>query len=126
MEPLHKELSQKVIGCFFNVYNKLGFGFAEKVYENALLIELRKAGLTGVKQKPITVYYDDEVVGDFYADIIVNDCIILELKVAEEIIDDHVGQLLNYLKATDIEVGYVLNFGQKAQFSRKIFGNYRK
>jgi GxxExxY protein len=126
MEPLYKELSQRAIGCFYTVYNKLGFGFAEKVYENALCIELRKEGINAIKQQAITVYYDNEIVGDYKADIIVNDCMILELKVADEIISDHEGQLLNYLKATDIEVGYILNFGRKAQFSRKVFGNYRK
>jgi GxxExxY protein len=126
MEPLHKELSQRVIGCFFTVYNKLGYGFAEKVYENALCIELRKAGLKAEKQFPITVYYDDEVVGDFKADIIVNDCLILELKAVDDEIETHEAQLLNYLKATDAEVGYILNFGLKAQFLRRVFSNNRK
>jgi GxxExxY protein len=126
MEPLHKELSQKVIGCFFTVYNKLGYGFAEKVYENALCIELTKAGLKAEKQLPITVYYDDEVVGDFKADIVVNDCLILELKAVDDDIETHEAQLLNYLKATDAEVGYILNFGVKAQFLRRVFSNIRK
>ena len=126
MESLHKELSQRVIGCFFTVYNKLGYGFAEKVYENALCIELRKAGLKAEKQLPITVYYDDEVVGDFKADIIVNDCLILELKAVDDDIETHEAQLLNYLKATDAEVGYILNFGVKAQFLRRVFSNNRK
>ena len=126
MEPLHKELSQRVIGCFFTVYNKLGYGFAEKVYENALCIELRKAGLKVEKQLPITIYYDDEVVGDFKADIIVNDCLILELKAVDDDIETHEAQLLNYLKETDAEVGYILNFGVKAQFLRRVFSNNRK
>jgi GxxExxY protein len=126
MEPLYKELSQKVIGCFYTVYKKLGYGFAEKVYENALCIELRKAGINGIKQQPVTVYYDEEVVGDYKADIVVNNCMILELKTVEDIIDEHEAQLLNYLKATDIELGYIINFGKKPQFKRMIFTNDRK
>jgi GxxExxY protein len=126
MEPLHKELSQKVIGCFFTVYRKLGFGFAEKVYENALCIELRKAGIKAVKQEPIKVFYDDEIVGDYKADILVEDKIILELKAVSGIIEEHEAQLLNYLRATDVEVGYILNFGTKSQFLRRVFSNERK
>ena len=126
MEPLHKELSQQIIGCFYNVYNTLGRGFSEKVYENAMCIELRKNGLRGVKQQEIKVFYEEEIVGDFKADIIVNDLVILELKAVIQIIDDHEAQLLNYLRATNIEVGYVLNFGSKAEFKRKVYNNNRK
>ena len=126
MEPLHKELSQQIIGCFYNVYNTLGRGFSEKVYENAMCIELRKNGLRGVKQQEIKVFYEEEIVGDFKADIIVNDLVILELKAVTQIIDDHEAQLLNYLRATSIEVGYILNFGSKAEFKRKVYNNYRK
>ena len=126
MEPLHKELSQLIIGCFYNVYNTLGRGFSEKVYENALCIELRKNGLQGIKQQEIKVFYEEGIVGDFKADIIVNDLIILELKAVLQIVDDHEAQLLNYLRATNIEVGYVLNFGSKAEFKRKVYNNDRK
>jgi GxxExxY protein len=126
MEPLHKELSQKVIGCFLTVYRKLGFGFAEKVYENALCIELRKAGIKATKQEHIKVYYENEVVGDYKADILVEDKIILELKAVSAIIEEHEAQLLNYLRATDVEVGYILNFGTKSQFLRRVFSNDRK
>ncbi len=126
MEPLHKELSQQIIGCFYNVYNTLGKGFSEKVYENAMCIELRKNGLRGVKQQEIKVFYEEEIVGDFKADIIVNDLVILELKAVIQIIDDHEAQLLNYLRATNIEVGYILNFGSKAEFKRKVYNNNRK
>ena len=126
MEPLHKELSQQIIGCFYEVYNTLGRGFSEKVYENALCIELRKNGLQGIKQQEIKVFYEEEIVGDFKADIIVNDLIILELKAVIQIVDDHEAQLLNYLRATNIEVGYVLNFGSKAEFKRKVYNNDRK
>ena len=126
MEALHKELSQKIIGCFYAVYNKLGYGFAEKVYENALRIELKKHGFKAIQQQKIEVFYDGEMVGDYKSDIIVNDCIILELKAAEGIVGEHETQLINYLKATEIEVGYILNFGIKAQFLRRIFTNDKK
>jgi GxxExxY protein len=126
METLHKELTDAIIGRFYHVYNKLGYGFSEKVYENALCIALRKVGLKAEKQNKIEVYYEDELVGDYKADIIVNDCVILELKAATLVVGEHEAQLMNYLKATKIEVGYILNFGPKPQFSRRIFTNDRK
>jgi len=109
--------------AFYSVYNTFGYGFLEKVYENALLIELKKIGLNARKQVPIKVYYKDEMVGDYYADIIVEDQVIIELKAAEALCEEHVFQLINYLKATNIEVGLLLNFGKKPQFSRKVFTN---
>lgn len=123
---LHKELSNKIIQCYYTVYNTLGFGFLEKVYENALMIELIKNGLYAEKQKPIKVHYNDEVVGEYFADIIVEKSIILELKASENLIEEHELQLINYLKATDMEVGLLLNFGKKPEFRRKIFTNDRK
>lgn len=126
MNFLHKELSQKVLRAFYNVYNRMGFGFAEKVYENSLLIELRSYGLKCEKQKPINVYYGSEKVGEYYADIVVDDSIILELKAASGIAEEHETQLFNYLRATDAEVGYLLNFGEKPQFKRILFTNDRK
>ncbi len=96
----HKELTEKAIGCAYRVYNKMGFGFLESVYEKCMLIELSKAGLKAESQKPITVYYESEIVGEFVADIIVNDIIILELKSIRRIINTHEVQLVNYLVAT--------------------------
>ena len=124
--PLLKESSQRVIGCFYKVYNTLGFGFSEKVYENALVIELTKAGFNAVQQKPIKVFYENQIVGDYYADIIVDDCLLLELKVSTNITPEFEAQIMNYLKATKIEVGYILNFGFQPQFLRRIFTNDKK
>ena len=117
----YKELTEKIIGCAYRVYNKMGFGFLESVYEKCLLIELRKAGLDTESQKPITVYYDGEIVGEFVADIIVNDAIILELKSVRRIIKAHEVQMVNYLVATGKPVGLILNFGErKVEIKRKI------
>ena len=120
---LHKELSDLIINAFYTVYNALGYGFLEKVYENALFTELKNKGLHCEKQKPIKVYYDQKVVGEYFADIIVEDSIIIELKATESLMDEHEVQLVNYLKATEIEVGLLLNFGKKPTFKRKIFTN---
>lgn len=120
---LHKELSNKIIGAFYNVYNNLGFGFLEKVYENALLIELKNMRLKCEKQKPIRVKYNGVTVGEYFADIIVENKIILELKATEDICEEHEMQLINYLKATEIEIGLLLNFGKKPEFKRRIFTN---
>ena len=119
----HEELTQKIIGAFYTVYNSLGYGFLEKVYENALAIELVKLGFKVQKQKPISVYYDEQEVGNYYADLVINDLIIIELKAASAIADEHYVQLLNYLKATNMEVGLLLNFGKKPEIKRKIFDN---
>jgi len=119
-----EEESKIVIKAFYNVYNQLGYGFLEKVYENAMLIELKKLGLDCKSQIPIKIYYDKSLlVGDYFADIIVEDKIILELKVAESLCEEHEAQLLNYLRATDIEIGLLFNFGKTPQFKRKIFDN---
>ncbi len=103
-----------------------GYGFLEKVYENALYIELIKMGFRVMKQQPIKVYYEGKQVGEYFADLIIDDIIIIELKAAEGIIEEHEHQLLNYLKATDKEVGLLLNFGNKPEFRRKIFQNKNK
>ncbi len=118
---LHADLTSTIISCFYRVYNTLGYGFLEKVYENALKIELESKGLFVEKQKPIAVYYNEHLVGEYFADLIVENKVILELKAAEVLCEDHEYQLINYLKATDIEVGLLLNFGKKPQISRKIF-----
>lgn len=126
MEFLHKNITDKILKAFYNVYNKMGHGFSEKVYENSLMIELRKLGLKCEKQKGIDVYYDEELVGQYFADIIVEDMIILELKAASSIVSEHEAQLLNYLRATHIELGFLFNFGEKPQFKRLLFTNDRK
>jgi len=123
---LHKELRGSILKLFYEVYNELGYGFLEKVYQNALLIELRKKGLEATPNKKIKVYYKNIEVGEYYADLIVNDKVILELKATEAITEAHEFQLLNYLKSTNIEVGLLLNFGKKPEFCRKVFQNYKK
>ena len=115
------ELTEKVIGCAYRVYNKMGFGFLESVYEKCMLIELHKANLDSEPQKSIKVYYDNQFVGEFVADIIVNDTVILELKSVKRIIKAHEVQLVNYLVATGKPVGLILNFGErKVDVKRKI------
>ncbi len=126
MEEINKVTSQ-ILRAYYNVYNTLGYGFLEKVYENAMILELKKLGLHGRKQVPIKVYYSTEQVGDYFADIIVEDSIILELKAAEALCEEHELQLVNYLRATTIECGLLLNFGKKPEIKRKIFENkYKK
>ena len=122
----HSDLTEKIIGAFFTVYKRLGYGFSEKVYENALVLELRKLGLKVEQQKRIPVYYDGQVVGEYFADIVVNGIVIIELKAVRQLLKEHEAQLLNYLKATTIEVGLLLNFGPKAEFKRKVYDNERK
>lgn len=117
----HSEVTGAIIKAFYNVYNKLGYGFLEKVYENALCIELRKAGLDCKTQCCIDVFYDNEKVGLYIADLIVNNCVIIEVKAASDICVEHEAQLTNYLRATEIEVGILLNFGKNASFKRKLF-----
>ena len=123
IEYLHGDVTDKVLKAFYNVYNKLGFGFLEKVCQNALVIELRKFGLDVTSSHVIRVFYDDTEVGFYDADILVNNCVIIEIKECETLCPEHEAQLLNYLKATDIEVGLLLNFGMKPQFKRKVFNN---
>ena len=123
----YKEISDKILKSFFQVYNILGYGFLEKVYEKALLLELEKEGLHCQNQVPIKVFYKDQIVGEYIADIIVNKKIILELKAIKQISKQDESQILNYLTATKMEVGLLLNFGEKPEFKRKIFDNeYKK
>ncbi|MFA8436429.1 MAG: GxxExxY protein [Marinifilaceae bacterium] len=126
MEFKHKTLTQRIIQAFYTVYNNLGYGFLEKVYENALLLELKSMGFLCEKQKPVKVLYKNQLVGEYYADIIVNNMVILELKAVKELCPEHENQLINYLKATKIEVGLLLNFGPKPQFKRKVYSNELK
>jgi len=122
----HLELTEKIIGVFYEVYNELGIGFLESVYENALAIALVEAGFSVAQQAPILVYYHGNLVGDFRCDLLVESKVILELKAVREIAPEHVAQTLNYLKATDVEVALLLNFGEKPAFKRLVFDNERK
>ena len=126
MELLHKDLTDLILKTYYEVYNELGYGFLEKVYQNALYFELKNKGLDVVPQKKIKVYYKNMEVGDYYADLMINDTIILELKAADYIVEEFENQLLNYLRGTDCEVGLLLNFGKKPEFRRKVFENKRK
>ena len=119
----HTDLTEKIIKAFYKVYNTLGFGFLEKVYENAMFIELRNMGLFVEKQRRVKVFYEGQEVGDYFADLIVDEKVIIELKASEALCEEHEFQLINYLKATEIEVGLLLNFGKKPEFRRKIFTN---
>lgn len=120
---LYKDLSSEIIRRFYIVYNKLGYGFLEKVYEKALKYELEKVGFQVDRQKPINVYYETELVGEYFADLLVENKIIIELKASESLCEEHEHQLINYLKATDTEVGLLLNFGKKPEVKRKIYSN---
>jgi GxxExxY protein len=125
-EGKHSELTGAIIGAFFKAYNQLGYGFSEKVYENALAIELQGLGLQVEQQKSICVYYAGQVVGEYFADVLMDQVVILEIKAVRQITEDHEAQLLNYLKATPVEVGLILNFGPKAQHVRKVYNNNLK
>ncbi len=126
-ELQHKDITDKILHAFFKVvYADLGYGFLEKVYENAMMIALRSMGLNVKNQERITVYFQEQVVGEYFADLIVEDKVIVELKAASRLLIEHEAQLLNYLRATPYEVGLVLNFGPKPDFRRKVFANDRK
>lgn len=125
-EILHKELSEAILKVFYEVYNELGYGFVEKVYQNAMYLELKSQGFKVEAQKQIKVYYKNELVGDFFADLLIDNLIILELKACDVLVKAHYVQTLNYLKATNIEIGLLLNFGEKPEIKRLIFTNNRK
>jgi GxxExxY protein len=125
MSYKHSELTRAIINAFYQVYNTLGYGFLEKVYHNALAHELTKQGHTVTSNMAIEVYYDGVIVGEYYADLVVDGLVILELKAVENITKQHEAQLLNYLKATKIDVGLILNFGPKPQVARKIYETAR-
>jgi len=122
----HSELTEKIIKIFYKVYNRLGYGFLEKVYENALMIELKKENIPAISQSPIKVLYEGSIIGEYYADILVDNKVIVEIKATKYFVKDNEAQLLNYLKATDREVGLLLNFGPKPEIKRKAFDNSRK
>jgi GxxExxY protein len=116
----HQEITNAIICAFYNVYNKLGHGFLEKVYENALLVEVGKTKYRVVAQSPISVYYEGQLVGEYFSDMVAEDKVIVEIKAAKSLTPEHEAQLINYLKATGKEVGLLLNFGPEPQVRRKI------
>jgi GxxExxY protein len=122
----HRELTQKVIGVFFEVYNELGHGFLESVYQKALELALISKGLRVCRKVEVPVWFRGEKVGDFEADVLVDECLLLELKAVRRLDSAHEAQLLNYLRATDVEVGLLFNFGIKPEFKRLAFDNTRK
>ncbi len=122
----HSQITGQILDAFYRVHTKLGYGFTEKVYENSMAIELQKTGLQTEQQKAIDVYYDRESVGTYYADIVVNSVVIVELKAVKQIAVEHEAQTLNYLKASQIEVGLLLNFGPSPSFKRFVLDNQRK
>lgn len=126
MDYLLSEKTGEILQAFFHVYNELGYGFLERVYKNALYKELKRRGFDCSTERSIPVYYEGELVGDFFADIIVDGNIILELKAVKQLMPEHEVQLMNYLRATDAEVGLLLNFGPEPQKRRIVFTNDRK
>jgi GxxExxY protein len=122
----HSELTEQIIGAFYAVYSALGYGFLENVYVKALMIELKKRGLNVRDEFPIHVYYDGQLIGEYFADLVVNELVILEIKAAKTFAIEHEAQLLNYLKATPYEVGLLINFGPKPETKRRSFDNNRK
>ena len=120
-EFLYEDLTKKIINCFYKVYDELGNGFLESVYEKALMIEMKNIELKVDSQKSLDVYYKNQLVGDFKTDIIVEDRIIIEIKAVNKLTAQHEAQLINYLKATGIKIGLLVNFGEKLEFKRRVF-----
>ena len=118
---VHSEVTEQIIGCAYDVYKRLGFGFAEKVYENAMMIKLRQKGLEAVQQALINVFFEGSLVGEYYADILVNQKVIIEIKAVATVSKAHEVQLVNYLKATGVNVGLLINFGERIKIIRKVF-----
>jgi len=123
---LHKPITDGILKVYFDVYNHLGYGFLEKVYKNAMYFELKEKGYKVEIEKPIKVYFKEQLVGEYYADLVVEDKVIVELKATQLIMNVHVAQTINYLKATPIEVGLLLNFGEEPEFKRLIYTNEKK
>jgi len=122
----HTDVTERIIKAFYVAYNTLGYGYLEKVYISALLIELQKAGLYAQSQVAISVYYDGKIIGEYFADIVIDNCVIVEVKASKSLSIEHEAQLLNYLKATKLEVGLLLNFGPKPEVKRFAFSNSNK
>jgi len=123
---MHSDLTEKIIGVFYDVYNELGHGFLESTYAEALTVALEEIGLGTAREVPVPVWFRGRKVGQYYADLIVDGVVLLELKAARTLESAHEAQLLHYLRATDIEVGLLLNFGLRPQFRRLLFDNARK
>lgn len=123
---LHKSITDAILKVYYEVYNELGYGFLEKVYQNAMYFELKSLGYKVEPQKQIKVYFKKQLVGEYYSDLLVEDKVIVELKATELIMNVHMAQIMNYLKATPIEVGMLLNFGEGPEFKRLIYTNDRK
>jgi len=117
------DVTEKIIKAFYSVYNTLGYGFLEKVYVHALVIELGKLGLHAELEKPMNVFYDGKIVGEYYADLVVNNSVIVEIKATKNLCIEHEAQLLNYLKAGKKEIGLLLNFGPKPEVKRRVFSS---
>jgi len=122
----HSDLTEKILGAFYAVYSTLGYGCLEQVYVKALIIELTNRGMIVRDEFPIHVYYAGQLIGEYFADLVVNDLVILEIKATKALATEHEAQLLNYLKATPYEVGLLLNFGPKPETKRRSFDNSRK
>jgi GxxExxY protein len=122
----HSDLTEKIIGIFYDVYNELGHGFLESTYAEALVVALEESGLSAVREVPVPVWFRGRKVGQYYADLILEGVVLLELKAARALDSAHEAQLLHYLRATDVEVGLLLNFGLRPQFRRLLFDNERK
>jgi GxxExxY protein len=123
---LHKSITDAILKVYYEVYNELGSGFLEKVYQNAMYFELKSLGYKVEAQKQIKVYFKNQLVGEYYSDLLVEDKVIVELKATELLMNVHVAQIINYLKSTPIEVGILLNFGEEPEFKRIIYTNDRK
>ncbi|MBI5195213.1 MAG: GxxExxY protein [Nitrospirae bacterium] len=122
----HKELTDKIIKGFYEVYNELGYGFLESVYERALNIVFESYGLQVERQKDIAVHFRTMVIGEYRADLVVEDTVIVEIKAGRALAPEHEAQVMNYLRATNIEIGFLVNFGQKPEFKRFVYDNERK
>ena len=122
----HSDITDQILGAFYAVYSALGYGFVEDIYIKALMIELKRRGLNVQDKLPIQVHYAGQLVGDYYADLVVNDLVILEIKATKSLAAEHEAQLLNYLKATPYEIGLLLNFGPEPEAKRRTFDNSRK
>ena len=123
---LHRGITEAILKVYYEVYNELGAGFLEKVYQNAMYFELKEKGFKVEAQKQIKVYFKKQLVGEYFSDLLVEDKVIVELKAIEMLMDVHMAQIMNYLKATEIEVGLLLNFGEEPEFKRVIYTNDRK
>jgi GxxExxY protein len=122
----HSELTEQIIGIFYEIYNELGVGFLENVYEEAMAVSLKELGISFQKQVPIPVWFHGQTIGSYDADLVVNGVVLVELKACKALDPSHEAQLLHYLRSTEIEVGLLLNFGPRPQVKRLAFENERK